>query len=58
MINRTVVLIAAVVLALALAWYAMPLPDGGTPAEAPAATAPATQPSPAPTATPAEPPKQ
>jgi hypothetical protein len=58
MINRTVVLVAAVVLALALAWYAMPLPDGGVPAEPPAAPAPVTQPAPAPAASPAEAPKQ
>jgi hypothetical protein len=58
MMNRTVVLIAAVVLALALAWYFVPLPDGGTPAEPPAATAPVTQPAPAPAAAPTTPPAE
>lgn len=59
MMNRTVVLIAAVVLALALAWYFVPLPDGSTTDNPPAATAPVTQPAPAPAATPpAEAPKQ
>ena len=52
--NRAMVIIAAVVLALALAWYAVPLPDG-PPAEPPAATAPVIQPAPAPEATPATP---
>lgn len=47
--NRTAIVIAALVLALAVAWYVVPLPDGDTP---PAATTPATQPAPAPAATP------
>jgi len=51
--NRTVALIAAAVLALAIAWYFVPLPDGDTPATAPTTTtAPSTQP------TPTTPPKQ
>lgn len=54
--NRTVILIAALVLALALAWYIVPLPGDDTPSAPPAATAPATQPAPA--TTPAETPKQ
>lgn len=58
--NRTVILIAALVLALALAWYVVPLPGDDTPSappSPPAATAPAAQPSPAtPTAPPATPP--
>lgn len=55
--NRTVILIAALVLALALAWYIVPLPDGGdTSSTPPAATAPVTQPAPA--TPPADTPKQ
>ena len=57
--NRTVILIAALVLALALAWYIVPLPGDDTPAPPPAATAPTTQPTPAAPATPpTETPKQ
>jgi len=64
MMNRPAFLIAAVVLVLTLAWYAMPLPDVNAPAAPPAATAPATQPATAPvpapvtTPAPAEAPKQ
>ena len=54
--NRTVILIAALVLALALAWYIVPLPDGDTSSTPPAATAPVTQPAPA--TPPADAPKQ
>lgn len=50
--NRTVVVIAALVLALTLAWYVVPLPDGDAP---PATTAPMTQPAPAPEAAPIPP---
>jgi len=58
MMNRTVIVIAALVLALTLAWYVVPLPDGDSPSAPPAATAPATQPTPAPEATPATPPAE
>ena len=54
--NRTVILIAALVLALALAWYIVPLPDGDSSSTPPAATAPVTQPAPA--TPPADTPKQ
>jgi hypothetical protein len=53
--NRTVVVIAALVLALTLAWYVVPLPDGDAPPTPPAATAPTTQPAPAPEAAPTTP---
>jgi hypothetical protein len=53
--NRTVVVIAALVLALTLAWYVVPLPDGDGPSARPAATAPVTQPAPAPEAAPTTP---
>ena len=56
--NRTFVLIAAVVLALALAWYVVPLPGDDTPPTPPATTAPITQPAPPPAATPATPPTE
>lgn len=60
--NRTFVLIAAVVLALALAWYVVPLPGDDSPSAPPTATAPVSQPAPppaaTPTATPTEAPKQ
>jgi hypothetical protein len=57
--NRTVILIAALVLALALAWYIVPLPGDDTPSTPPAATAPSTQPAPTtPTTPPADTPKQ
>lgn len=57
--NRTVILIAALVLALALAWYIVPLPGDDTSSSPPAATAPVTQPAPVTPATPpAETPKQ
>jgi hypothetical protein len=55
MMNRTALLIAALVLALALAWYMVPLPDGDTPSSPPAATAPVTQPTPAPETAPVTP---
>jgi hypothetical protein len=54
--NRTVILIAALVLALALAWYIVPLPDADTSSTPPSATAPVTQPAPA--TPPADTPKQ
>ena len=60
MMNRTALLIAAVVLALALAWYAVPC-EGGPPREEnpatppPAATAPTVQPVTPPGAQPAPP---
>ncbi len=50
--NRTVVVIAALVLALTLAWYVVPLPDGDGP---PVPSAPMTQPTPAPEAAPTTP---
>jgi hypothetical protein len=53
--NRTVVVIAALVLALTLAWYVVPLPDGDEASAPPAATAPITQPTPAPEAAPTTP---
>lgn len=55
MMNRTALLIAAVVLALALAWYAVPLPEEQTPMTPPAATAPTVQPVTPPGAQPAPP---
>jgi hypothetical protein len=56
--NRTFVVIAAVVLGLALAWYVVPLPGDDTPPTPPATTAPVSPPAAIPTAPPTEAPKQ